>query len=187
MIRLFTALAITPDLADGLARRQAGLAGARWRPVDSLHLTLSFIGEVAETLAADIDTELSRIDGPALTLTLEGVGAFGEGADIRAVWAGVAESPELGVLAGRCERAARRAGAALPRRAYRPHVTLAYLRRPEPREVAAWIGRNNLLRSPAFSPPGFGLYSSWGSSEGSRYVLERFYPLCAAAGALNAR
>ena len=184
MIRLFAALAVPADLAEGLARRQNGLSGARWRPVDSLHVTLCFIGEVAETLAADIDAELSRIDGPTVALTLEGAGAFGEGTDVRAVWAGVAENAELRVLAGRCERAARRAGASLQRRAYRPHVTLAYLRRPEPRDVAAWIGANNLLRSPPFSPPGFGLYSSWGSSEGSRYVLERFYPLRAgAAGA----
>jgi 2'-5' RNA ligase len=188
MIRLFTALAVPPELVEGLASRQTGLNGARWRPVETLHITLCFVGEVAEPLADDIDAELSRIDGPAPTLTLEGAGSFGEGADIRAIWAGVAESPDLTVLAGRCERAARRAGASLQRRAYRAHVTLAYLRRPEPREVAAWIGRNNLLHSPPFSVQGFGLYSSWGSSEGSRYELERFYPLrAAAAGVLNAR
>jgi len=177
MIRLFVALALPPELAEGLAQRQHGLAGARWRPVESLHITLCFIGEVAEPLADDIDAELSRVDGPAPALALAGAGAFGDGADIRAIWAGVADNPDLTVLAGRCERSARRAGAKIQPRAYRPHVTLAYLRRPEAAAVAAWIARNNLLASPAFSPAGFGLYSSWGSSEGSRYELERFYPL----------
>jgi 2'-5' RNA ligase len=182
MIRLFAALAIPPEIAEGLSRRQSGLRGARWRPADSLHVTLCFAGEVSKPLAADIDAQLSRLTGPPLTLTLEGVGAFGEGVDIHAVWAGVADNPDLRLLAGRCERAARRAGAAIPRRAYRPHVTLAYLRRPDPREVAGWLQDHSLLRSPAFDVTRFGLYSSWGSSEGSRYQLERDYPLSSGDG-----
>ena len=43
--------------------------------------------------------------------------------------------------------------------------------------VAAWIQGHNLLRSPPFPITSFGLYSSWLSSEGSRYRLEREYPL----------
>lgn len=177
MIRLFAALAIPPEIGDGLARRQLGLRDARWRPVESLHITLCFAGDVSESQAADIHTELSRLAGPPLTLSLKGVGAFGEGADIHAVWAGVAENADLRVLSGRCERAARRAGADVPKRAYRPHVTLAYLRRPDPQAVAGWIQDHSLLASPAFTVARFGLYSSWGSSEGSRYALEQSYPL----------
>jgi 2'-5' RNA ligase len=177
MIRLFAALAIPSEIADGLTRRQTGLREARWRTADSLHITLGFAGEVDEATAADIDAELLRVEGAPLTLRLEGVGAFGEGRDIHAVWAGVAESPALAGLAGRCERAMRRAGAPVPRRAYRAHVTLAYLRRPDPQSVERWLQAHSLLRSPDFEAAAFGLYSSWGSTAGSQYRLECVYPL----------
>lgn len=158
-------------------RRQQGLQGAAWRPQEALHITLRFFGEVREDQAADLASELSRAAGRPFDLGLEGVGAFGEGADIHAVWAGVAETPELRALAARNETAARRAGLKAETRAYRPHVTLAYLRRPDPARVAAWIQENNLLKSPAFRADRFGLYSSWQTPEGSRYRLETDYPL----------
>ena len=62
-------------------------------------------------------------------------------------------------------------------RAYRPHVTLAYLKRPQPDRVGAWVRNHNLLRSPPFRVDRFGLWSSWLSQEGSRYELEREYLL----------
>ena len=177
MIRLFAAVAIPQQIAEGLARRQQGLPGARWRPLDSLHVTLRFFGEVQEPVAADLDDELAKLTGRPFELQLNGVGAFGEGREVRAVWAGVGDSESLRVLAGRCEAAARRAGLKAEGRAYRPHVTLAYLKRPDPERVAAWVQGHNLLRSPPFPIDRFGLYSSWPTSEGSRYELEREYPL----------
>jgi 2'-5' RNA ligase len=175
MIRLFAALPIPSETAEGLEDRQHGLEGARWRPAESLHITLRFFGDVAEPMADDLDLALTQVSGAPLRLELSGVGCFGEGAHVHAVWAGAAENAGLRRLARRCETAARRAGLKADTRAYRPHVTLAYLTRPDPRDVAAWIARNNLLRSPAFEVAGFGLYSSRATSEGSRYTLERFY------------
>ena len=177
MIRLFAALAIPPDLAQGLIRRQNSLPGARWRPPEALHITLRFFGEVQEEKADDLDVELEKVAGHAPKLELIGVGAFGEGADIHAVWAGVAKNEALDHLAHACEAAARRAGLDPEHRAYRPHVTLAYLRKPDPDRVARWIQSHNLLHSPAFEVPSFGLYSSRQTEAGSRYTLEREYML----------
>jgi 2'-5' RNA ligase len=177
MIRLFAALAVPDDIAESLQRRQSGLPGARWRPLDTLHVTLRFFGEMAEDQAGDLDLELDRIHGEPFDFTLSGAGAFGEGEDIRAVWAGVEESEPLARLAARCETAARRAGLKPESRPFKPHVTLAYTRRPDPARVAAWIQGHNLLKSPPIRAASFGLYSSWQSSEGSRYDLEREYAL----------
>jgi 2'-5' RNA ligase len=177
MIRLFAAIPVPEEIGEPLQRRQHGLPGARWRPLEAFHITLRFFGDVQERAAEDLDLELDRITSAPFGLTLDGVGAFGEGPEIHAVWAGVEENERLRVLAGRCESAARRAKLAADGRAYRPHVTLAYLRRPDPTDVATWIQANALLRSPAFAVDRFGLYSSHQTSDGSRYVLEREYRL----------
>jgi len=177
VIRLFAAIAVPAEIGEGLIRRQQGLPGARWRPIEAFHVTLRFFGEIAESAADDLDAELSAISGGALTLVLEGVGSFQDGGDIHAVWAGVSENQALKRLAARCESAARRAGLPPDRRVWRPHVTLAYLRRADPGRVAAWIQGHNLLKSPPFRAGSFGLYSSHLGDEGASYRLERSYPL----------
>jgi RNA 2',3'-cyclic 3'-phosphodiesterase len=177
MIRLFAALAPPPEVVEGLLARQQGLPGARWRPPETLHITLRFFGEIDERAADDLDLELGHVAEAPLTLELAGVGAFDEGGVAHAVWAGVAANPALMQLARRCETAARRAGLKADRRAWRPHVTLAYLNRPDPARIAAWLQANALLRSAPFTLGTFGLYSSHLSARGSRYRPERSYPL----------
>ena len=177
MIRLFAAIPIPAELAGPLARRQTGLEGARWRKGEQLHITLRFFGEIREDVARDLDAELSGVGGGPFEIALEGAGAFGEGGDIHAVWAGVSESAPLRRLAKACETAARRAGLKPETRHYRPHLTLAYLRHPDPAKVAAWIQANNLLKSPPLRVERFGLFSSHLASEGAHYRLEAEYEL----------
>lgn len=177
MLRLFAALALPPDIGEPLVRRQQGLEGARWRPLEALHITLRFFGEAPPDVAGDLDAELAAIASAPFAVSLEGVGAFGEGADIHAVWAGVVETPALARLAKATESAARRAGVKPETRVFRPHVTLAYLRRPDPARVAAWLQDHALLKSPPLAVDRFGLYSSHRTHEGSRYRLEREYRL----------
>jgi RNA 2',3'-cyclic 3'-phosphodiesterase len=177
MIRLFAALSIPEEIGLALSRRQTGVEGARWRPLEALHVTLRFFGEIREDLARDLDAELVGVSGQAFDLQLSGVGAFGEGPDIDVLWAGVEENEPLRRLARACETAARRAGLKPETRHYRPHLTLAYLRRPDPAEVAQWIQANNLLKSPPIRVESFGLYSSFLGSEQAHYRLEAEYPL----------
>ena len=177
MIRLFAALPLPVDIGQALMRRQSGVEGARWRPLEALHLTLRFFGEIREDVARDLDGELAAVRAEPFDLELAGAGAFGEGGDLNAIWAGVAETPSLTRLAGACERAARRAGLKADTRHDRPHVTLAYLRHPDPVEVARWIQANNLLKSPPIRVESFGLYSSFLGSEQAHYRLEAEYPL----------
>lgn len=179
MLRLFTALSIPEDIAETLRRRQSGLPGAKWRTAEQLHLTLAFHGEVDERAADDLAAELVRAaTGGPFEIKLSGVGAFGAGHRLDAIWAGVAPSERLTVLAGRCRGAAERAGLKVEKREYRPHVTLAYLKpQTDPARVGAWIAGHNLLRSPPIRIDRFGLYSSVLTDDGSFYRLEQEYPL----------
>ena len=177
MIRLFAALQVPLDIAEGLLRVQCGVPAARWRPTDALHITLRFFGEMSEPAAADLDDALALIHMAPFELHLDGAGAFGEQDHMRAVWAGVALAKPLSHLAGKCETAARKVGLKPERRAYRPHVTLAYLTRGSAPHVAGWIAEHNLLRSEPWTVRRFGLYSSQLGPDGSKYTLEREYPL----------
>lgn len=179
MIRLFTALSVPDDVAETLKRRQSGLPGAKWRTADQLHVTLAFYGEIDERRADDLAAELSRAaTGRPFEIALSGVGAFGDAHRSHTLWAGVEPNERLAVLAGRCRAAGERAGVAMERRDYRPHVTLAYLTpQTNPDRIGAWITGHNLLRSPPIRIDRFGLYSSVLTSDGSQYQLEREYLL----------
>ena len=177
MIRLFAAVELPPEIAEGLIRRQHGLPGAAWRPETALHITLRFFGEVQNTTAADLDEALAQVAMPSFDLHLEGAGAFGDNEHMRAVWAGVAMSEPLRRLARKCEAAAREVGLKGEARTYRPHVTLAYIRAATAERTGEWVAENNLIRSPVWRVRHFNLYSSWLSEDGARYDLERTYQL----------
>ena len=180
MLRPFAALTLPPDVGETLKRRQSGLPGARWRPLDALHVTLAFYGEMDERRADDLASELSRASaGGPFEITLKGVGAFGDNHRSHTLWAGV-ETPNdrLSVLAGRCRKAGERAGVAMEAREYRPHVTLAYLKpQTDPNRIGAWMAGHNLLHSPPIRIDRFGLWSSVLTDDGSAYELEREYLL----------
>lgn len=177
MIRLFAALAVPPEIGGALQGRQTGIDGARWRPLAAFHVTLRFFGEIREDVARDLDQALLEIAALPFEIVLDGVGAFTDSDGPSAVWAGVEANTHLARLAAACERAARSAGLPADARRYRPHVTLAYLRRQDPAEVALWLETHARLRSPPIPITGFGLWSSHLSREGSHYRLEAEYPL----------
>jgi 2'-5' RNA ligase len=177
MIRLFVAVALPPESAEALAGLRDGLRGAAWHAVEKLHLTLRFIGEIDEAKAEDLDGELAAISLDPPTLSIAGVGAFEADGAPHHLWAGVEAGPDLARLRKLCERAARRAGLPADVRVWRPHVTLAYLRRPDPRAVAGWIAAHNLLRLDPTPVCDFGLYSSRRGRRGQAYRQERSYPV----------
>jgi 2'-5' RNA ligase len=177
VIRLFVAVTVPEAAAEALAPLVGGVPGARWSPPENLHITLRFAGEIAESIAEDLDSALAAVSVPAFDVSLAGVGAFGDPYALHALWAGVEANDILTRLHGRCETAARRAGLKPDTRAWKPHVTVAYLNGAESGRVAAWTSAHNLLRVPPFRADAFGLYSSWRTRNGSVYRLERRYPL----------
>src|ERR1700676_2649546 len=129
MLRLFVGIEFPPELKLRLSILSTSIPGARWIDAGNLHLTLRFIGEVGEDVAADIDEALARVRGRRFTLQLAGTGVFG-GNRPRALWVGVERHPELVSLHGKIEQALIRIGLDPEPRKFVPHVTLARLRDP---------------------------------------------------------
>lgn len=178
-LRLFTALTIPGDIAEDLSRFMRGVDGAAWRPVENLHVTLAFYGELMEPDAKDLDSAIEEATasiGP-FPIALKGAGSFGKD-EPSALWMGVEESPALRELSAACVRAARRIGAPVEARRYTPHVTMAYLRGTTLDQAERFVARHGLYHSRSWRVDRFGLFSSTLRKSGpSLYLEEAAYPL----------
>jgi len=175
MLRLFTAIEIPFDIRQRLSTLQSGLEGVRWVEPDDFHITLRFLGDIPEDMAADADDALAALPFTPLEIEIEGVGAFG-GAKPHALYANVKSNPELTLLQSRHESAMRRIGLAPETRNYMPHVTLARLNRIEPERIYRYIEAHNLFACPRFAVKRVALFSARPSKGGGPYVAERYYP-----------
>jgi 2'-5' RNA ligase len=103
---------------------------------DLMHLTVRFLGEVADESARMLHTALRRQAPPIdLALQLGPAGTFGSPARTSVVWHGIGGDIEgLRAAAGRVERAAIEAGLPGEGRELRPHLTVARVRREAPPE-----------------------------------------------------
>ena len=135
-----------------VARARPGLPKASWTRPESWHLTLRFLGEIAESAAAAFARALA-LDAPGFTeaeLAIEGPVAFPPRGRPRVVGLGFVPGLALERLAAAAETAARSIGCAPEDRPFRPHVTLARLRDPWP--DAAVGAFQSAARSWAFPP-----------------------------------
>ena len=176
MPRLFVALRPPSAVRQHLQNIMHGLPGARWQDDDQLHITLRFIGDVDYNLADDIAAALARIDAPALTLSLHGVGAFDRRGRVDALWAGVTPPDAIATLHKKVDRACISVGLPPEGRTYLPHITLARFGRNAPL-IEPFLAANPELKSPTFTLDHFGLYESTLGHEGAVYHLAERYPL----------
>jgi RNA 2',3'-cyclic 3'-phosphodiesterase len=137
-VRLFVAI-VPParalaELADAAAPLRAARPELRWTTEADWHLTLAFLGEVADGVLPDLTVRLERAAArhPTRQLAVSGGGAFPGPGRARVVWAGIRSDVDLGPLAASVAAGARRAGAPPPDegRRYRAHLTLARCRSP---------------------------------------------------------
>lgn len=178
-LRVFTALPLPDPVADAACAEMTGVPDANWRPRENLHITLGYYGELDERSVEELDSALGRIRIAPFELQLAGAGRFG-GAEPSSIWLGVADSAPLHDLARQCRRAAREAGVDMEKRAYKPHVTLAYLPKAvELGRVQRFEQRLSLFRSQTFIVDRFHLYSSWPRKPHTPnlYQIEAEYPL----------
>ena len=176
---VFAALPIPDPVADEVLPLMDHVPGAHWRPRENLHVTLAFYGELDEPVIEGLDAELACLSAQGFELTLSGVGQFGR-KEPTSLWLGVKDNPALRALAKACRRAGERAGAEMERRAYTPHLTLAYLKPAiDLVRLQRFEQRHSLWRSSSFSVDRFHLYSSHARKPGkaNAYEIEAVYPL----------
>jgi 2'-5' RNA ligase len=174
--RLFTAIEIPEGMRLRLSLLRSPVVGAKWVQPEDMHITLRFAGDIDGRTADDLADLLADVSVPPFTVSIAGCGAFG-GRDPHVLWAGVTASGDLDALYRANERAARAAGLEPDPRDFRPHVTLARMRRARQAEVARFLTENGELRLEPFRVTRFVLLSARPGSGGGPYAVEAEYPL----------
>jgi RNA 2',3'-cyclic 3'-phosphodiesterase len=178
MLRLFVGIGFPPELKLRLSLLNCGLPGARWVDPGNYHLTLRFIGEIDEGVAADVDDALARLRARRFTLQLSGTGVFGNGRP-RQLWVGVERNPELAALRDKIEQALTRTGLPPEPRKFAPHVTLARLHNPAMDKLREFLAANAQFRAAPLPVDHFSLIASFQTKAGAVYEDEADYPLLA--------
>ena len=108
------------SLSDNIRQR---IDHRRATRADDLHLTLAFIGDLADNLAFDLADAITKLRVEPIALQLDTLGFFGE-ADV--VWVGAAAetTTPLAALADRVRAVLDKTDVAYDRRPLAPHITL---------------------------------------------------------------
>jgi len=135
-VRLFVALDLREEvrqaIRDLIARLKPLARGARWVRPEGMHVTLKFIGYVAEDRLEPIRSALAHVRSPQpVDLHFRGAGFFPNEKRPRVIWCGVEGSSNLAPLAKDIERALEPLGIAPESRDFVPHLTLARFNAPE--------------------------------------------------------
>ena len=77
MPRLFTGLETPGDISLRLSLLRGGVSGAKWIEPDDYHLTLSFIGNVDDSVERSLVEELAGVQAPQLAVRLVELRSFG--------------------------------------------------------------------------------------------------------------
>ena len=141
MIRTFIAIELDSTLKQAIAglqeslkRELHGLAtGVRlqWVRVESIHLTLKFLGDIEEDGAADILHALQKVgrELEPFSVEVKGFGVFPTLRAPRVLWMGLADQTNRLVrLAGSIDAALTPLGFQIEPKPYSPHLTLARIK-----------------------------------------------------------
>lgn len=190
MPRLFVAIALPAEVSRALAAAlPPDISALRRVAPELLHVTLAFIGAVAEERVSAI---ADAVDGavraePPFLIRFERLGRFPDRGPARMVWAGTGPAAErIERLGGEVRQALARDRVPFDPKPLRPHVTLARVRdgasERELSEIAAAVARARLPAGLAAAADAVHLMESVLSRGGPRYSSRARSALTGAPG-----
>jgi 2'-5' RNA ligase len=180
-VRLFVALeipaAVQENLADLLESLRAITKEPRWVRPANLHVTLKFLGEVADVKVEALRAALRGIhSAEAVALEFRGLGFFPNEKQPRVFWAGIEATPSLKPLAADIDAAMEKLGIPRERWEFSPHLTLARFERARlPEALRSAIAANAQREFGSLRAGEFHLIHSKLKPSGAEYTtLESF-------------
>ncbi len=135
-IRAFIALPLPETTLRTIGKLQQELAtalpGVRWVKPETIHLTLAFLGDIAEDSLEKLGTSMLSIGSlqTPVMATFSGVGAFPSRSRPRVVWLGVNGENTLSQLHGAVKTKLDILQLSIDNRPFVPHLTLGRIRKP---------------------------------------------------------
>ena len=177
-MRTFVAVFPPPEVREALFRAARDLPASKaFRLIgqEKLHLTLKFLGNVAEEDLSRVKQALEQLRGRHEPFAVEtsGFGAFPSERKARILWAGIGEgSEQLRVVAKSVDDLLEPVGFGREKRPYVPHLTLGRSRGRAAKLGDASVSPPTLL----FTVSGVDLVESVPEESGVTYsVLETYY------------
>ena len=172
-MRLFVAIEIPADIreriADYVSPVRPRLANTRWVPPEGSHITLKFLGNIADERRHAIEGALQKVHASRFRLSLQDVGMFPNARSPRVLWVGIDSGPELAALAQEVDAALARLGFERENRPFTPHVTLARFKEGGKKQNVASALPESQPSFGTMTAPEFHLYESKLSPQGARY------------------
>lgn len=177
--RIFCAVELPAELRAQLLdhilqlRRQVPEAAASWSRAESIHLTLKFFGNVAGDRLPVISSAASRAvkEFASFHISVGGAGVFPKPARPQVLWIGINDpTNNLLALQQRFEDECEEAGFEREGRTFRPHLTLARLRKPEGAKQLADAHLHSQFKSTEVKLTELIVFRSELSSQGSTYT-----------------
>ena len=127
MMRTFISIDVpVNENIDGLLRELKGVEGVKVPPVQQIHLTLKFLGDVderkVERLCAVLEKALTGEE--AFDLTVEGIGAFPNTKRPSVIWMGVKDPDRLMHIAAIVNASVKGLNIGCDGRPFSPHITV---------------------------------------------------------------
>jgi 2'-5' RNA ligase len=148
-------------------------ASASWSKPENIHLTLKFFGNVPKEKLTRISDAAARVAGEfsPFQIKVGGTGVFPKASRPQVLWIGVEDpSGRLLELQRSLEEEFAREGFAKEDRSYKPHLTIARIRRPDGARQLAQTHLQTTFGSTEIRVNEFVVFRSELSPKGSRYT-----------------
>jgi 2'-5' RNA ligase len=184
-LRLFVAISLSTELRDtfsALLQELRPLAPtAKFVPVENLHLTLKFLGEVTSSQQDVLRGALSPIrSGLPVTLEFHALEFSPNERHAKVLWAAAESSSALKSLAADIDHALQQLGFLSENRLFKPHLTLARFYKPglSPKFRAA-VAENAARSFGSLTVTQFHLIESKLKPTGAEYAILQSFPFVA--------
>jgi len=176
--RLFIAITPPEPVRAVVADLFTPLHDVRWTPIEQLHVTLRFLGDVPEENIVALVDRLAAIRVEPFLLPIEGVGAFPPRRAPHVVWVGLGSGhPRLHQLRQRIDDTLLAAAIDVDLRTFHPHITVARCGPAAENGVRQWLRRQRDFVGPPFAVEAFELFASELKSNGAVHRSLAKFPL----------
>lgn len=168
---MFVAIDLPERIAEGLAALDPQLAGLRWARAEQAHLTLCFLGTVADNHERMLLDALAGLHESRFPLTLRGMGCFTRHRQPAVIWVGVAAAPPpLFHLQHQMREATLAAGLTMDSKPFHPHITVGRCKNVNMAETRDLLKNHAGDDFGTFEVTGFTLYASILHPEGAEHL-----------------